>query len=330
VTGSATLTVAVGDYDHTRDLLSGAVGSPHFRYVTVARPEELFERVLEGGEFAAAEMSLAIATALRGCGDERFALLPVFPARSFRHSAIWTHMDGVSHPSQLAGGRIGIPVWVQTAGVYVRGILSSRYGLDLRTVEWIRAGVDTPGRREPVAFDPGAHNITTAADTTLDELLLGRAVDAVISARPPGSAERGDPRVRRLFADPETEERAYFNDTGVFPIMHVLVVRREVLSQSPGVADELVSDFTVAKDNSLTRALSATVPSYPIPWASLQARAARDLLGEDFWPYGVEANRAALATFLAYARDQGLVGRLMSAEDLFASEFSRPGTETKG
>jgi 4,5-dihydroxyphthalate decarboxylase len=324
MTGTATLTVAVGDYDQTRDLLTGAVGSPRLRYVTVARPEELFERVLEAGDFAASEMSLAIATALRSAGDERFAVLPVFPARSFRHSAIWTHVDGVSHPSELAGRRVGIPVWAQTAGVYVRGILASRYGLDLTTVEWIRAGVDTSGRREPVAFDPGAHNITTAAETTLDELLLRRVVDAVISARPPASAERGDPRVRRLFADPEAEERAYFRDTGVFPIMHVLVVRREVLSQDPSVAADLVADFVAAKNNSLARALSATVPSYPIPWASLQAHAARDLLGEDFWPYGLEANRPALVTFLTYAYDQGLVDRVMSADDLFAFELSRP------
>jgi 4,5-dihydroxyphthalate decarboxylase len=312
------LTIAVGDYDHTRDLLTGRVGRPGLRYSVVAGPEELFQRVLESDEFAAAEMSLAIATTLAGRGDQRFALLPVFPARSFRHGAIWTHADGPSHPSELDGARIGIPVWVQTAGVYLRGILAARYGLDLTSVEWVRAGVDDPGRREPVAFDAGSHTITTAADATLDELLLDHEVDAVISARPPACAERGDPRVRRLFADPEAEERAYFLDTSVFPIMHVLVLRRSMLSQAPGLAADLASDFTTAKDNSLRRALSATVPSYPMPWASLQARAARELLGEDFWPYGVEPNRAALDAFLGYAHGQGLTDRVIAVDDLFA------------
>ena len=323
MTVDAQLTVAVGDYDHTRDLLTGAVDRAGIRYVAVARPEELFQRVLEGGEFAAAEMSLAIATVLVARGDQRFTLLPVFPARSFRHSAIWTQADGISHPSELAGGRIGIPVWAQTAGVYARGILASRYGLDLTSVTWVRAGVDTPGRAEPVDFDHRDQTIATEPEKTLDQLLLDRQVDAVISARPPAAAERSDPRVRRLFLDPEVEERRYLRDTDVFPIMHVVVVRREVLSRRPELAAALVADFTDAKNNSLVRAVSATVPSYPLPWSSLQARAARELFGEDFWPYGVEPNRAALEAFLAYAHDQGLLDRPLEPGDLFAAELSR-------
>lgn len=316
-------TVALGDYDHTRDLFVSGGRDGRIRYTAVARPEDLFERFLEGGEFAAAEMSLAIATSLIARGETRFELLPVFPARSFRHGAIWTHAEGPTHPLALAGTRIGIPVWAQTAGVYVRGILASRHGLDLTRIEWIRAGVDVPGRPEPVEFDHGPHHITSAPDRTLDELLLKREVDAVISARPPASAERGDPRVRQLFSNLQAEERHYYRSTGVFPIMHVLVVRRRALEEHPGLAEDLVADLTAAKDNALRRALSATVPSYPLPWASLHAREARDLLGEDFWPYGLEPNRRPLETFLQYAHDQGVTAALVAVDDLFAHGKAR-------
>jgi len=314
------LTVAVGDYDHTRDLFSGEIVTHDVAYKAVARPEELFTRVLEHDEFAAAEMSLAVATSLASRQDGRFVVLPVFPARSFRHGAIWTHVEGPSHPSELAGCRVGIAVWVQTAGVYVRGILSSRYGVDLTSINWIQAGVDTPGRREPAPFEAGAHRIIALTDRTLDELLLAREIDAAITARPPAAAERRDPRVRRMFADVEEEERAYFRDTGVFPIMHVVVVRRSALRDRPDLATELTAALTAAKDRAIQRALSATVPSYPLPWASLHAHAAQDLMGEDFWPYGVSPNELALETFLGYAHEQGITARRLSTKDLFAPE----------
>jgi 4,5-dihydroxyphthalate decarboxylase len=316
MTGGA-ITVAVGEYDHTRDLVTGAVAVDGVELVMVPRPEDIFARALRG-EFDACEMSMAVLSNLVSRGDDRFVATPVFPGRSFRHGAIYTHVDGPSRPEELTGARVGIPVWAQTAGVVVRGFLAARHGVDLASITWVRAGVDEPGREEPVEFDHGPYRIVSEPGRTLDELLLSRGVDAVISARPPASVERREPCVRRLFADPEAEERAYYRDTGIFPIMHVLVVRRDALARRPTLGGELTEAFTAAKDRSLRRAAQTTIPSYPLPWAATHAREARDLLGEDFWPYGVDANRVALTAFLRDARAQRVTDRAVELSELFS------------
>lgn len=321
---AAKLTVAVGDYDHTRDVIAGRVRAHGVELTCVAvdSPEELFRRVLEAGEFDAAELSLAVCCALRARGDDRFVAIPVFPARSFRHSSIYTRVNGPTSPRELAGGRIGIPVWAQTAGVYARGILASRYGLRLDGVRWVQAGVDVAGREEPVDLDHGPYDVRPSPDRSLDELLLAGDVDAVISARPPASVVRGDPRVRHLFADPMAEEAAYFRDTGVFPIMHVLVLRRGVYEAAPEVAGSLYEAFDEARRRSLARSAASPVPVVPLPWTALQAHEARRLLGEDYWCYGLEPNRAALDVFMGYAHEQRLTERRLAPEELLAVEFA--------
>jgi 4,5-dihydroxyphthalate decarboxylase len=310
------IVVAVGDYDQTRDLTSGAISIDETQVIALASPEEIFARSL-AGEFAASEMSLAVLSNLISRADHRFVGLPIFPARSFRHGAIYVSKDGATVPADLAATRIGIPVWAQTAGVVVRDFLAHQYSLDLTAITWVRAGVDVAGRPEPVQFDPGPYKLRSEPERTLDELLLTGEVDAVISARPPASIEQQDPRVRRMFDDPTAEEQAFFRDTGVFPIMHVLVIRRQVLEARPRLAAELVGAFTDAKDRSLARASASTVPSYPLPWAPAQSREARSLLGDDFWPYGVEPNRAALTSFLRAAYEQRITHRLLDLQELF-------------
>ncbi len=311
--------IAVGDYDQTRDLTNGRVPIDGAEVIALKSPEEIFSRSL-GGEFAASEMSLAVLSNFISRGDGRFIAVPIFPARSFRHGAIYVRVDGPTTPEGLSGSRIGIPVWGQTAGVVIRGVLADQYGLDLAGITWVRAGVDVPGRPEPIEFEAGQYKIISEPERTLDQLLLSGEVDAVMSARPPASIARGDARVRRLFKEPVAEERAYFAATGIFPIMHVLVIRREALEEQPWLAAELVRAFTEAKDRSLVRASEATVPSYPLPWAPVHAREARALLGDDFWPYGIEPNRAALTGFLRDAYDQRITDRLVGIHELFIDE----------
>jgi 4,5-dihydroxyphthalate decarboxylase len=315
----APLVVAVGDYDHTRDLFTGRVAIDRVaaRCVPVDTPEELFSRFLDDGDFDAAELSLAVCAILRGRGDRSVVPIPIFPARSFRHSAIYVGADGPTSAQELAGTRIGIPVWAQTAGVYVRGMLTSRYGVRLEEIRWIQAGVDVPGRREPVTVDYGRFDVRSAPDRSLDELLLAGEVDAVISARPPASIERGDPRVRRLFDDPIAEEAAYFRDTGVFPIMHALVVRRAALEREPQAPAALLAAFDDARRRSMARVAATTVPGVPLPWAATHARLTRTQLGDDWWPYGVEANRPTLEAFLRFAAEQGLTARRLAVAELF-------------
>ncbi|MEE4495258.1 hypothetical protein [Streptomyces sp. BE230] len=314
------LRAGFGDYDHTRDLWAGGITSDLLDLdATVAEsPEDIFSRFLEGGEWDAAEMSFAVAAALRGKGDDSLVVLPVFPARAFRHGAIYVRSDGpVGEPADLAGKRVGIPVWAQTAGVYVRGLLASEFGVDIRSIEWVRAGVDTPGREEPVEVPFGAFRVRSAPESTLDRMLLDGEVDAVISARPPAAVEQRDPRVKRLFKKHTFDEMDYAKKSGIFPVMHVLVVRREFHEAHPGAAHELQRMFTEAKDRSVRRALSAVVPSYPLPWAAANAARARDLIGDDFWPYGIESNRDSIELFLDYCADQSITPRRLDADELF-------------
>jgi 4,5-dihydroxyphthalate decarboxylase len=184
-------------------------------------------------------------------------------------------------------------------------------------IRWVQAGVDVPGRREPVPVDYGRFDVRAAPDSSLDELLLAGEVDAVISARPPAAVERGDPRVRRLFADPMAEEQAYFRDTGVFPIMHVLAIRREALERAPHAPAALYAAFDEAKRRSLARTAAATVPGLPLPWSATHARTTRRLLGDDWWPYGVDANRRTLDAFLDFSADQALTSGRVALDALF-------------
>jgi 4,5-dihydroxyphthalate decarboxylase len=319
----ATLTVAVGDYDHTRDLVSRLVSSTSVAatFVPLPSPEEMFARVLDGGEFDAAEMSLAVLVCLLSRGDDAFTALPVFPARSFRHSAIFTRADGPTTPTELAGCRIGIPAWVQTAGVYARGILASDHGVSLEGITWIQAGVDAPGRTEPIPFDYGPFDVTPAPSATLDQLLLDGTVDAVISARPPACIRRGNRKVRPLFLNPVAEELRWYTATGVFPIMHILVIRTAVARAHPEAARGLYAAFNEAKRRSLIRISDETVPSVPLPWVADQARKARKLFGDDWWPYGIKPNRSSLDTFLRHAHEQYLTATRLAPEDLFDDEF---------
>ena len=287
-----TVTLAVGDYDHTRDLVFGVVSAKGLtlRCSAFERPEDMFDRFLRDGEFDAAEMSMAAYAALRSIGDERFVALPIFPARSFRHSAISVRAGMIVEPSDLAGRRIGVPVWVQTAGVYARGALAHDYGVALEDVKWVQAGVDEPGRQEPVEGAFPAFSIMRKSDRSLDELLRAGDIDAVISARPPRCVRRREAGIIPLFSDPIAVESAYYLRTGIFPIMHVVVVRCEVLAADPAIAVSLCDAFEQAKRRSLDRAGRLIVPAYPLPWSGRHAAAAADLLGEDFWPYGVMSN----------------------------------------
>jgi 4,5-dihydroxyphthalate decarboxylase len=311
------ITIAVGDYDHTRDLVADEeLRRLPAAVIAIDTPEELFGRFLSG-EFDVAEMSLAVTAARRAAGDSSLVPLPIFPARSFRHAAIYVRTAGVREANDLNGRRVGIPAWAQTAGVYARGMLTERYGVDLTTIEWVQAGVDEPGRREPVVLDLGPFDVQPAPGHSLDELLRNGDVDAVISARPPQCFERGDPEVRRLFSDPMDEEAQYFRDTGVFPIMHVVVARRAAVERVPGMAAVVTAAFERAKGRSLERLGRATVPSAPLPWTSFHLRDARTLMGNDPWPYGIEPNRPALATFLRYASEQRVCARPLTIAELF-------------
>lgn len=316
------LTMAMSGYDHVRDLATGAIRVEGAEITALTLPlEEIFYRFLRYREWHVSELSLAKYVALRAAGDDSLQAIPVFPSRMCRHSSIFVRPDGPREPAELAGARIGLPEWAQTAAVYTRSLLVHDWGIPLRDVHWVQAGVNQPGRREKVELHlPEGVTLTQEPERSLDEMLLAGDLDAVFSAHPPASFERGDPRVTRLFPDYEPVEREYVARTGIFPIMHVVVIRADVLERDPWVAENLFTAFVAAKDASLARLAEMTASRAPLPWLPGRVAEARALIGPDPWPYGVAANEVTLDAFTRYAHEQGVAARRVEPEELFAPQ----------
>ncbi|AKM31602.1 4,5-dihydroxyphthalate decarboxylase [Pandoraea faecigallinarum] len=320
-----TLSLAVNDYDHVRDLLDGRVAAQGIDLVPSVLPvEEIFYRTTHFQEWDLSEMSLAKYASLRSQGDDRLIGLPVFPSRVFRLSSLYVRSDtSMSSPADLRGKRMGVPEWAQTASVYSRGWLAQDHGVALTDVEWVQGGVNQAGRREKVAVRvPQGVRYRPSPERSLTAMLLDGEIDAILSARPPAPPAGRESAIVRLLPDFETAERDYFARTGIFPIMHLIVMRREVFTANRWIANNLVKAFTQAKDASLARLEDITCSHFPLPWMSQRAAQARDMFGGDPWPYGVAPNRVTLDAFLRFAFEQGVCHRAMQADDLFPPEVA--------
>ena len=318
------LTIAMPDYDIVRDFMSGRVTAEGIDATFLTFPvEEIFYRFLMHREWDGSELSFAKYASLRAQGDDSLIGLPVFPSRMFRHSSLFVRRDGpIKAISDLKGKRVGVPEWAQTAAVYSRGFLAHQYGLDLRSIEWVQAGTNEPGRVEKVELQlPQGLKLSRVPERSLNEMLLSGEIDAVLSARPPAAFSAGDPNIRRFFENFLEIEAEYYRETGIFPIMHVFALRKEVLEKSPWAARNLFKAFEEARRRSIERALDATVPMFPIPWGAEYARRGMDLFGSDYFAYGVEPNRKTLAAFLLYAYEQGVCKRHLAVEDLFPKQM---------
>jgi 4,5-dihydroxyphthalate decarboxylase len=307
------LTLAVSDYDHVRDLTCGRVSVEGVDLTCLQLPvEEIFFRFTSFREWHISELSLTKYVAMRGTGDDSLAAIPVFPSRVFRHSSIYVARDGWANPT-LSGARVGVPEWFQTAGVWARGILMHDHGLRLEEVRWVQAGLQQAGRRE--LFTPPVP-VRVETDRTLTGMLLAGDLDAIITARPP---EPGGGRIVPFFPDAVAREKEWYSRTGVHPIMHIVVIRRDVLDAHPWVAANLVEAFTEALDRSVARLRDLNASRFPIPWLPDYAAGFKD-----FFRYGVEPNRTTLETFLGYAHEQGITPAKLDVDELFpASVRSR-------
>jgi len=318
------LTIALPDYDHTRDLAMGRVRTEGIQLSCLILPvEEIFYRMIMYREFDASELSFAKYASMRASGDDSLIALPVFPARMFRHASLFVRRDGpIKAISELKGRRVGLPEWAQTAAVYSRGFLVQQFGIDLASIDWVQAGTNQPGRIEKVDLQlPKGVRLTRVADKSLNEMLLSGEIDAALSARPPAALTHGHPNIKRFFDDVIAVETEYYRKTGIYPIMHVFAVRREILETNPWAARSLFDAFEEAKARSIERALDGTVSLFPIPWGFEHARRGMELLGADYFPYGVEPNRKTIEAFLAYAHEQGVCKKRMVAEDIFPKQM---------
>jgi 4,5-dihydroxyphthalate decarboxylase len=316
------LTLAVGPYEHVRDLTSGKVTIEGVDLNVLNLPTlEIFHRMTEHAEFDIGEMSFGRYTGLLSRGDDRLVALPVFVSRVFRHSAIYIRSDGaVSRPEDLAGKRIGVPEWAQTAVIYMRGWLQHEVGARLEDITWVVGGVNAPNPvGERVATDlPPSLRVRYVSDRSLSQMLLDGDIDAMFSAGPPHAFTDGNPRMRRLFTDFTAVEEEYYRRTRIFPIMHILCMRRELTVRHPWLAMNVLRAFQRAKERSLDDLrFSGSMSRYALPLANAFVARARQVFGEDFWPYGLEANRPTLEAFVRYGFEQGVCKRLLSIEELF-------------
>lgn len=317
------LTMAVPDYDHVRDLRMGTVRADGIDLTMLNLPvEEIFYRFLNFREWDVTELSFAKYCALKSQGDTTLNAIPVFLSRMFRLSSMYVRSDSnITEPTQLRGKSIGIPEWAQTASVYTRGYLQHELGVPLNSIRWVQSGVNQAGRKEKVKLSiPSDIDYSNRSDKSLTDLLLTGEIDAVFSARPPTSFSQRDGSIRRLFSNPEKAEKQYYASSRIFPIMHVVAIKQDILDSNPWIANNLMAAFEKAKNNSLERACDVTASYMPIPWLPTNIESLSDTFSENLWPYGIEPNKHTIQAFLDFSFEQGLLQKKMTPEELFPRE----------
>ena len=318
------ITLGCWNYDRTRALAEGRIQPEGIDLNYINMPvEETFFRMLRHREFEAAEMSLSSYTVSLFSKDQPFIAIPVFPSRFFRHSCIYVNTaSGIREPRDLIGKRVGNPEYQMTAPAWIRGILSDEHGVPVTSVTYFTGGEEEPGRPEKIKLElPREIRVERIGEhQTLSAMLAEGEIDALYTARTPSSYLSSGGKVRRLFENYVDVEKDYFRRTKMFPIMHTVVIRREVYEQHPWVARSLYKAFCAAQQETYRDLEETAALKTMLPWAMAHLEEARRELGEDFWPYGFEKNRDTLATFLRYSFEQGLSKQLLKPEQLFAPE----------
>ncbi len=316
------LTLACWDYDRTRGLQDGSVQPEgiDLTYVPMMMPESFF-RMLRYKEFDASEMSLSWYVRTVPLTPRPFVAIPVFPSRMFRHSSIYINTrSGIKSPSDLAGKRVGCPEYQMTAAVWIKGIMSDFYDVPVNSVQYYTGGLEQPGREETPMDLPDDITIVPIGDErTLSAMLEAGDIDALYTAHMPSCFARRSPNVARLFENYVDVEHDYLRETGIFPIMHTVVIRSDVLDDNPWVARSLMKAFEESKRRATAELFETTALKYMLPWLTSAAEETRETFGtEDFWPYGIDENESTLSAFLRYSHEQGLSPILLEPAEIFA------------
>jgi 4,5-dihydroxyphthalate decarboxylase len=318
------MSFACWNYDRTRALADGRVRPDGIDLNYLELPvEETFFRMLRHREFDCAEMSLSSYTVSLARDPQPFIAIPVFPSRYFRHSCIFvSEQSGIREPRDLAGKRVGNPEYQMTAPVWIRGMLQDEYGVAPDACHYLTGGEEEPGRDEKLKLDlPARFDVRRIGPAqTLSQMLVDGEIDALYTARTPSTFHTQPGRVKRLFPEFFETERAYHRKTGLFPIMHTVVIRREVYEQNRWVAQSLCKAFAEAKRIAMDELGQTAALKAMLPWLPAHVEQLRKDFGDDWWPYGFEANRSVLDTFLRYHHEQGLSPRRLQAAELFAPE----------
>lgn len=314
------LSIAMGDYDRTRALLDGSVQIDGVSPVCMTlSPEETFFRAFRSVEFDISELSFSSYLVKASKGESPYIAVPVFLSRAFRHTSIWVRKDRIKKPEDLKGKRVGVPEYQLTANVWARAILQDDFGVSPADMHWVRGGIDTPDRPEKIKLQlpPDVRLENAPEGMTISDMLDRGDIDGFIAPRPPSGAALHNPNVGWLFDDPTATAKDYYRRTGVFPIMHVVGVKKELAAAHPWLPGAVLKAFTQAKAVALEKLADTSATKVTLPFVEEQLKAARDAMGDDYWAYGVAASRRTLETFVRHHFAQGLSSRLMSVDEIF-------------
>jgi 4,5-dihydroxyphthalate decarboxylase len=323
------LSIAVGDYDRVRPLIDGTVAIDGVGPVIMTlEPEEIFFRAFRHAEFDIAELSLSSFTVRTARGDSPYVGVPVFLSRSFRHSGIYIRTDrGIRAPADLKGRKVGLAEYQLTANVWIRAFLDDDFGVTPESIQWVRGGIEEPGRPEkiPISLPQGVAVTDAPAGRSLSEMLLAGEIDALIGPRTPSAMAVPGSNVGWLFPDPRAAAVESYERTRNFPIMHLIGLRRTLAERHPWLPAAILKAFDRAKAVAFARLADTSASKVMLPFVDQQLADAQALLGPDLWPYGIEANRRCLEYFLGQHRKQGLSERLVTLSELFpAPTFETP------
>jgi len=315
------LSIAMGDYDRTRAIHDGRVQIDGVDPVTMLlSPEEMFFRVFRHEAFDVSEMSFSSYCVKVARGDSSYVAIPVFLSRAFRHTSIYVRTDrGIDRPQDLRGRRIGIAEYQLSANVWARGILEEDHGVKPSEVTWVRGGMDTAGRPEKIALTlPEDVTVEPAPEgATLNAMLAAGEIDGFMGPRSPRCFDEGHPHVGRLFSDSISAAEDYFRRTRIFPIMHLLGLRKDLAEAHPWLPGALLKAFSEAKAVAEEALADTSATKVTMPFVEDTLARARALMGSDPWSYGLAPNRHVLDAFLGYHHAQGLSPRRLSPEELF-------------
>jgi 4,5-dihydroxyphthalate decarboxylase len=316
------LTIACGDYDRTRAIKDGRVPVEGCAVTYLPmEPEEVFHRAFKFEEFDVCELSFSSYLRSIDSGNPVYLGIPAFVSRVFRHSGIYIRTDrGIKSPADLKGKTIGLPEYQITAVVWQRGIMSDEYGVKPNDIHWRQGGQEQPGRTErtPLAPIPGLDLKPIPSDKTLSGMLASGELDALFTARAPSPFVNKAPNVGRLFPDYRNVEKAYYKKTGMFPIMHLIGIKRTLVEKHPWLPASLYKAFCESKVYAMKEVREINALPVTLPWLEAEALETMQLMGDDFWRYGVQENAKEIEAMTRYSYEQGLVKRKLSAEDLFA------------
>lgn len=315
------ITIACGEYDRTRAIKDGRVrvDGCDVTYLTL-EPEELFFRAFRYADFDVAEISFnsyLMTTSRDRCP---YVAIPAFPSRHFRHSCLFIRTDrGIREPSDLKGKLVGLPEYQMTANVWMRGIFKEDYGIDPKDIHWRTGGQDEPGRdeRTPLALPQGVDLQPIPSDKTLDKMLMDGELDAVFSARELSCYVKGAPNVGLMFPNFREIETDYYRRTKIFPIMHVIGIRKTLAEKFPWLPATVYKAFCRAKEVALHELSEQAVSRVTLPWPEVNLQDAQKLMGPDFWRYGIKESAHEIETLARYSYEQGLATRKLGVEEIF-------------